>query len=249
MRKKGLAIVLAASVAALSVGTVACGGEVVDDITADTNPADIVSDEVADAAAWRTAFDYSGRTNFSYKETCERSEDGQVVFRYSTVCGFNPDKYSYDETNMVVFVSEQENEQGETVTVGEEINNVYKCYAAVIDEKNYEYEYDSENDAWYRSERNYDVMDGKKFSLIELYGELYNGYERFRYADGVYVGEFEDEYITEYSVKIKYGRVVYISYVSRMENEEDPAVEEIRTLFIYDIDKTTVTLPTSFKNR
>ncbi|MBD5131386.1 MAG: hypothetical protein HDT28_02150 [Clostridiales bacterium] len=257
MKKTILSLLLASVVAASAFGMVACGDND-DGINGNTDPATIKSEQVADEAAWKAAFDYSEVKNYSLKMTMVTKRGDLTTRENEGTLGFDTDKYISEYTSKSL---KYDYLTGEYVKENDEY--VYETYAsqsagAVIDGKYYEYEYDDEEEAWYREESD-DEFENDMTSLKEL-KDAYNGYAKFTFENGAYTATFnedDNEYAkniaTKITIKIKDGKVIYVSYLEEYDMIMDEDGEETehnsyeQTLLIYGVGTTMVGVPAEYK--
>ncbi|MDE5563196.1 MAG: hypothetical protein K2J01_06605 [Clostridiales bacterium] len=260
MKKKILSLMLASAIAASAFGMVACigdGGDHDDRITADTDPATIKSEQVADEAAWQAAFDYTGIANFSARSVMRRERDGKVYTKGDSTLTMTTDKYGIDGT----YTSRKyDDETGDYVMEnGEWVleTRPQKSFAAMGDGKNYQYEYDVTEKAWYRKETDKDVMKNAKLDFRQ-YETAYNGFAEFTFENGAYTATFKEDDddidnvsdVETYTIKIQNGKIVYFGYVEEWsDNDEDEPEtgKTVSSIIVFNVGKTTVTLPTDFK--
>lgn len=258
MKKKILSLMLASAIAASAFGMVACGGndDGNDEITPNTNPDTIKSEQVADEAAWKAAFDYTDITSFSAKSVMRREENGKVYVQGESTLKKTSDKYGIDGT----YTSRKyDDETGDYVIEnGEWVleTRPQKSFGAVIDGKNYEYEYNDTEKAWYREETENDVMQYAGLNFKER-KDAYNGFAKFKFENGAYTASFEEDsdnenisYVETYTIKIKNGKIVYFGYVNEYSDtdEDEPETKTAESsIIVFDVGKTTVSLPTEYK--
>ena len=258
MKKHVMALLLAAVVTSTAIGLSACGEKGNDingnGITANTDPAMIVSERVADQAAWKAAFDYSEITNFSFKRSS--IIDGTFYSIENEIWNVSVDRMY----GSLGYVNRKTDDKGEFI-----IENGEYVYEEKEPERQYEYKQNEkcyllknvyDKDYWVREEiSDYENDYGKHvFSKAEY---IVNGYADFTYDEdkNAYVGNVhyvgpatENVRIYKCTVKIVGGKVVYWEEQYN-ETHNDVIFTFSRTAMIFDVGKTTVRLPSNIVDR
>ncbi len=215
-------------------------GKVEDDLP---DMSKVVSEKVADEAAWKAAFNYDGCENISAYLVHELSENNKVndaIYSWVKIDGNK--QYNYSKYIKENVVNEQlESGYGEAYCVGE--GEDARVYA-----------YDGRDTYWHKYPAKADYLIHEFFDFIEYPydGMSEVGFADIKYENGAYryTYESEDGSYVKYVCKIANGKVVYAKNEYKLLSEEivDSGYNgRTDERYFYNIGTTKISLPTKTK--